>query len=402
MIELGCCDAGVATAERDAYLKKVEQTTRLRLSEVADSSDRIKLHGHAPDAQQPMTVADMQRGLAAAGFYPGGNLDGICGYRTLAAMRLFQEYVRSREKQPIVPDGRFGPISQKHLKRWVDDNLATEWAPTIARWRAGTLQGTEYAAWLALLEAVKTHYTANPTPMLQKVNAFNGASDTKKIAGWNFASAGNVHLIGIRRSEASGKFDDVFVLLVKGLVFKFQGTTEPGASENPLGAPFLVHGQHDYHFGWHQRRYLALRPQGTGVLVVRSKGDLRLDDVDVGRGLEANATINIHWGGKGLKFDVKNWSEGCQVVNGSLYLDEKNTLVDCTAFAAANNGEVAANPLKTRAAYNVLADLVTALAGDLPGGSVKYTLLAEQDLDLAPALRQGLADSRKKVAERLA
>ena len=90
------------------------------------------------------------------------------------------------------------------------------------------------------------------------------------------------------------------------------------------------------------------------------------------------------------------------MVNGSLYLDEKNALVDCTAFAATNNGEVATNPLKTRAAYNVLADLVTALAGDLPGGSVKYTLLAEKDLDLAPALRQGISDSRKKVIERLA
>ena len=104
----------------------------------------------------------------------------------------------------------------------------------------------------------------------------------------------------------------------------------------------------------------------------------------------------MHWGGKGLLANVKTWSEGCQVINGSVYLTPGNELVNCAAFAAQNNDEIAANPAKTRGAYNVLLDLVTALSSDL-SPTVKYTLLAEPDLDLAPALKQGLADARARV-----
>ena len=118
------------------------------------------------------------------------------------------------------------------------------------------------------------------------------------------------------------------------------------------------------------------------MLVVRSKGDFRLDDADVSKGLEANSTIHVHCGGKGLKFDVNNWSEGCQVINGSAYLGPNNERVDCSSIVATNNGEVASNPSKTRGAYNLLADLVLGLGSDLPGTSVRYMLLTEQDLSL--------------------
>ena len=81
--------------------------------------------------------------------------------------------------------------------------------------------------------------------------------------------------MGILEAETWG--DKEFVLLIKGLVFKFQGSTDPGATSHQLGAPFLVQGQHDYHFGWHKNHHLAVRPSDKGVLVVRSKGDFRLD-----------------------------------------------------------------------------------------------------------------------------
>jgi hypothetical protein len=392
VIQLGSFDSGVPAGACEAYLKKIEETTRVRVADVAEGSDKLVFKPCVPDGTQPMTVADIQQGLKSAGFFPGGKVDGICGYRTLSAMRLFQEYVRSCEKLPCIPDGRFGPTSQKHLKRWMDTGAKTRWEPQ-----------TEYTDWLSLLGKVKEKYTANPNRMLQLVAAFGGATDTRSVARWDFTPGGNIHLVGIRRDELSGKFDDVFVLLIKGLVFKFQGSTEPGASGNAAGAPFLVQGQHDYHFGWHQRQYLALRPQhlNKGVLVVRSKGDMRLDDADLNNGLEANGSINIHWGGKGMKFDVKSWSEGCQVINGTLYVNERGELIDCSAFAAVNNGEIAGNPSKTRGAYNVLLDLVTALSSDLPNNSVKYTLLTEQDMELSPALNQGLADTRARVGRLL-
>jgi hypothetical protein len=395
MIKLGSFDADTSDAARAAYLKEVEQLTRVPLKDVVPGVDRIVLEKFVPDAEASMTVGAVQEGLKRIGLFPGGKADGICGYRTQSAIRLFQEYVRSVEKLDCQPDGRFGPGTQRHLQRWLDQQLQPEWAPAIAQWQAGPPAPGEYTEWLALLSRVKAQYTATPNRMLQLVNASTIASDTRKVAQWDFGP-GHIHLVGIRRHQKENKFDDIFVLLIKGLVFKFQGSTEPGATSSPKGRPFLVQGQHNYHFGWHQRKYLALRPQGVGVLVVRSRNNDVLDEADLANGLEANATINVHWGGKGLRADVKTWSEGCQVINGTVYLGPSNELVSCASFAALNNGEIAANPAKTRGAYNVLLDLVTALGSDLTP-TVKYTLLAESDLDLAPALKQGLADTRARV-----
>ncbi len=400
MIKLGSFDADTTAAARAAYLDQVKALTRVALTDIAAGIDRLELQPFAPDAAQTMSVADVQRGLTRAGFFPGGKADGICGYRTQSAIRLFQEYVRSVEKQDCLPDGRFGPATQGHLTRWLNGGLQTVWAPTIAQWQAGTLATGEYTDWLALLSATRAHYLASPNRMLQMVNASTQKSDTRKVSDWD-AGPGRIHLIGIRRSEAGGKFDDIFVLLLKGLVFKFQGSTEPGASDNPAGRPFLVQGQHDYHYGWHQKKYLALRPNGNGVLVVRSKNNDVLDEADLANGLEVNGTINIHWGGRGLTADVKSWSEGCQVINGSVYLGPGHDLVSCAKFAAINNGDIAANPAHTRGAYNVLLDLVTALGSDLTP-TVTYSLLVDADLDRAPALRQGLADARALVLPLLA
>jgi len=237
--------------------------------------------------------------------------------------------------------------------------------------------------------------------MLEKVNAFSGETDTKKVHEWDFDPK-YMHLIGIRRDEFSGKFDDVFVFLMKGLVFKLQGTTEPGASGNERGRAFLVQGQHDYHFGWHQQRYLALRPKhlSSGVLIVRSR-DERLDERDLDGDLETNYTINIHWGGgSGIGARVGTWSEGCQVIKGSLYFDPEGRLVDCSSFVADQNSQVSGS--RTRGAYNVLVDVATALSGDMESNTVKYLLLTEEDLALDPDLERALSEARGSVRAALA
>ena len=397
MIQLGAFDDGVAVDVRDAYIKEIEAIARVSLKDVVPGPDRIAFAQHTPDSQQPMTVVATQKALTQVGFFPGGKADGICGYRTVSAIRLFQEYVRAVEQLSSVPDGRFDPQSQQHLQRWVTRGLRPEWTPTVDGWRSGTLGDTEYTAWLGLLAQVKARYLTSPTRMLQMVNASTAPSDTRKVANWDVSPAG-IHLIGVRREEASLKFDDIFVVLIKGLVYKFQGTTEPGAAtDSTKGAPFLVQGQHDYHFGWHKKTYLALRPQNKGVLIVRSKGDMRLDDADLANGLQVEGTINVHWGGLGLKRDVNTWSEGCQVINGTAYVNPNDALVNCAAFAATNNDEIAKNPSKTRGAYNVLLDLVTALGSDLASPTVKYTLLAEDDLALNPMLQHKLVAARALV-----
>lgn len=386
MIALGCVDADVPDQACAAYLGEVERTTRLKLADVSPGLDKVATVRMAPAPAGAMTIAQVQQGLKALGFFPGGDVDGICGYRTHSAIRLFQEYVRSIEGQACLPDGRFGPQTQAHLQRWLAAGAQPDWAP-----RAG-----EYEAWLGLLNGVKQKYLAAPGRVLEKVNAFAGASDTRKVANWDFGPSG-IHLIGVRRNEANNKFDDIFVLLIKGLVFKFQGSTEPGASQHPDGPPHLVPGQHDYHFGWHKRTYLALRPKGPGVLIIRAGADRKLDDADLDKGLRPEPTINIHWGGRGMAGDVNNWSEGCQVITGTVYVNPANKLVSCAAFAAVSPKDPVTKHERTRGAYNVLVDLVTALSGDMADNTVKYTLLTEPDLDLAPELKQTLALAREGV-----
>ena len=159
MIQLGSFDKIVTLADREAYLRQAAGDLRCPWHEAAEGSDKLSFSPFAPEQKQTMTVSDMQAALTTIGFFPGGKVDGICGYRTRAAMRLFQEYVRSVEKLPSVPDGRFGPSTEEHLQRWTRGGVVSTWAPTIEQWRSGTLGQTEYTDWLSLLGKVKEKYS---------------------------------------------------------------------------------------------------------------------------------------------------------------------------------------------------------------------------------------------------
>ena len=157
-------------------------------------------------------------------------------------------------------------------------------------------------------------------------------------------------------------------------------------------------GQHDYRFGWHKSTYLALRPRASGVMVVRSNRlDAPLAERWSGKPPETAGDINIRWGGMGLKGAVNSWSLGCQIISGGLYVGADGKVVSCQKFAAVGSKDPTERSDKTRGAYNVLLDLVTALGSDLPGNVVKYTLLLESDLSMAPALQQQLEADRNRV-----
>jgi hypothetical protein len=404
MIALGVYDSDVQRAAVDEYVKRANSLTgvgnwddRLRGDKVGEWIEFQPLNGG------PMTVVDAQRFLKGAGFFPFGKEDGICGYRTASAIRLFQEYVRSVEGNPQIgfPDGRMGPITTAQANRWKANNLKTDWE----RFSAAS-PSEEYAKWMSLLERAKAKFAVTPNAMLIKVNEFPGPSDTVKVADWDF-DPNKIHLIGIRRNETEveadpgdRKFDDAFVLLVRGVTFKFLGTTDPGLTENADGLPFLTQGQHRYRFGWHKlsdlnRVYHALKPLSSGVLVVRSK-DTVLNDADLSRGLERNNTINVHWGGEGLR-NIGNWSVGCQVIVGKGYINHHDADVNCSEFAAATYADLGAKKgncnYQTKGAYSVLEDLVAALSGaDDDDNVVRYTLLYEGDLALSPELGAGKAN----------
>ena len=88
MIQLGSFDTTVTQAQRAAYLQQATAISGGRGDLAAEGSDKLAFAPYTPEPQQPMTVANMQQALKSIGFFPGGMVDGICGYRTRAAMRV--------------------------------------------------------------------------------------------------------------------------------------------------------------------------------------------------------------------------------------------------------------------------------------------------------------------------
>jgi hypothetical protein len=388
-VSLGSCDPGAVPADVAAFLRPLHEANmdvgRLRGEK---DGDWVTFR-----PQSPPTIRDMQTALRAAGFFPAGRVNGILDYRTVSAVRLFQEYVRSVEGRADIgaPDGIVGPNTTAHLARWSTAGKRVDWAD-----RSPDNAQAAFRYWMLVLAMYQAYNKNTPlTLIVQKADAFAGPSDTLKIAQWNLDRRA-IHLIGIRRQEwrsaSVRRNDDVFVLLVNGLAFGFSGSTDPNprqAAPNRADEPYLVRGQHQYRFGWHKREdqdrvYRAFRPVGPGVLICRDfVKDDALTDADLAGGLEANATINIHWSGAA----TGNWSAGCQVIEGTRYLNHRGAVVDCAAFAAPKYTALGA---KTKAAYNVLLDLITVFAPSnaASGVGLHYTLLYERDLELLVSANQ--------------
>ena len=343
-------------------------------------------------------IQQLQYFLKSTGFMPNGKVDGIYGYGTMAAVRLFQEYVRTIEGKESIgtPDGVVGKNTKKHIEGWTKEKLGTP--DFVSDWGKASVENPSesYSHWLSLLQKGQAYYQENNSAMLNHIEQFKQATDTQKIANWNI-SKDTIHLIGIRRNHEQSYTtkrpnDDLFVLLINGLTFYFWGSTDPSPDMTQRkDLPFLIEGQHVYSFGWHKvsnekKVYRALRPAKHGVLVFRDKdGNKALTEADLVKGLDAtpNKTINIHWSGIGQT----NFSAGCQVIAGASYINHKEEIIDCRALAATSYPELGSK--KTRVAYNLIADLILTYA---PVGvqTVTYTLTRDDTAFLSDELTVAL------------
>ena len=351
-------------------------------------------------------VQELQRFLKEVGFLPYANVDGIFGYATHSAVRLFQEYVRTVENDPSIgyPDGIAGRNTFRHIEKWKNEKAGR--SGYVCKWAQSSAGGgsAEFKQWIGLLEKAKNHYLASPHPILQYMEKRPFGGDTRKIKDWD-TSPQTIHLIGIRRNQDAGTLrrenDDLFVLLVRGMVFKFWGSTDPSQTmaynfkrrRGRRDEAFLVEGQHHYKFGWHKvsdgrRVYRALRPATNGVMVFRDRDDNNaLTEMDISQGLDhrPNPTINIHWSGKGHT----NYSAGCQVIAGQSYINPDGKVVDCSAFASPGYQDLSRG--KTRAAYNLLTDLILCYA---PPGvhTIAYTLARDETFFLSENINDRVLD----------
>ena len=397
MISLGTYDENVSKNELAAYQEYVKKITNAVA--LAQWNHQLREEGKWVDfkplsATDQMKVTELQQFMRDAGFLPFAKIDGICGYRTAAAIFLFQEYIRTVEGKSEIgfPDGKFGNVSLQQVRRWQANQQKADWTAF-----SSANPSAEYTQWMNLLRAAKTHYLEQPSATLKKVNAA-GTCDTLKVAEWDFDPE-KIHLIGIRHRKApqagaAQSLDDVYKLLLRGVVFTFYGSTEPGTKEGSL-YPFLVPGQHRYRFGLHKQSdqakvFHALRPLGKGVWVQRSARLIPTEAELAGPLDGPNPTINVHWGGEGLT-DTAAWSAGCQVIAGKSYVNHHGKVIECSQFAASGYAGLGAKDAKgvylTKGAYTVLEDLVAAFSGANPDDNiVRYTLLNEADLALNPEI----------------
>ncbi len=386
-LKLGSVDSGAMPSDRSELVRPYHDWT----------SKPTQFRGEADNVWRPLAavagthVATLQNRLRATGFYPMGPIDGVFGYRTQSAVRLFQEYVRTIGGDAGIgkPDGIAGRNTHARLDDWIAAGVSADWTAGDA------MQGDIFDG----LNRIREHFRARPNePSIAALTGFTGPTSSRQVADWRFDPA-DIHMIGIRRAntrivEENGKYfrrnDDILVLLVNGVRIVLRGSTDPSPSmAKRSDAAFMIRGQHEYRFGWHKlstvgrnpvRVYRAFKPRSTnGVLVVRAEKG-QLTPASYANGASSNYTINIHWSGAG----TSNWSAGCQVFAGKRYKNHKGDIIDMSGIASRSYGDLGR---MTRGAYNMVVDLATIHAKDIRCESsdvIYYTLLYEDDLKVVP------------------
>jgi len=390
VLHLGLVDSNAKPSNISQWLQPYHRAMSTDLKKLNQFRDEPNNKWRPLKTIDGHSVAELQAFLKEAGFFPKAEISGIFGYGTRAALRLFQEYVRNKEDNlEVIPDGVFGSVSAAHVIRWKKDQLHCRWNNFSI-----TKPGPEYEKWFELLKRAQLKYLSSQDPVIRHLRSYLKKSDSFPPEKWTFRPF-DTHLIGIRcRAEeafTNRPNDDLFILLINGMVFTFWGSTDPNPKlvsskiKETAGSPFLTEGQHKYRFGWHKvssksRVYMALRPYSKGVLVFRdrkNRNKLVMDDIQRGFD-EPNSTINIHWTPDG----DRNWSAGCQVISGESYLDNDDSLISCRDYCAKHYDDLSGT--KTRAAYNVLSDLVVSYSAT--GSDVVWYTLArlENFAEVAP------------------
>ncbi len=408
-------------SDKEAYFRKYHE---LFWDTPAYKSKRMHFRGEgANEWVEPRTtkgnnIRNLQAFLQDHGFMPGARLDGVFGYWTLASLRLFQEYIRTIEglgvEETGMPDGRVWKNTHKHMMRWRDNKLYSTWGPNEVnkdkpsefKW---TKPSKEFELWMKVLNKSKERCqrvldkgAAKDDLLLfqlQDLENYDQDTDSRKVSEWMY-NREEIHLIGIRRKqEQSSRVrgnDDLFVLLMNGMVFKFWGSTDPHPDKSKKQEPYLIEGQHKYKLAWHkvsnsQRIYKALRPYGPGVLVYRDwSGRDALSEEDIRKGLSHNSSrprdekldnpntlINIHWTFDGFT----NWSAGCQVISGRSYINNEGRLINCSTFSAASYDTLSSVSKKgvrrNRGAYTFISDFILAYSST-ETDHVLYTLCNDE------------------------
>jgi len=383
-LSVGHYDSHISTTSVGAYLRQANtgmnlpgdfrqrfrtDTYHSDLKFPPPKAETLQYYWQAPAQLAGTSVQALQNFLHAAGFLASIKNEGLFDYQTQAAVRLFQAYQRIVSGDTDMDiDGMVGPHTQASMDIWKQHAPSNAWTTPSPTDRGKAL--------LELMKQWKANCQQHPPAYVEQVQDASSKGDTQTVNNWQFNEA-DIHLIGIRNNldgiKEYPKENDLFLLVIKGKLFVFRGSTVPNnkmvavKGKDQKGnlvkqAPFLVEGQHHYRISWHKRSssckiYQALAPASQGVLVYRDyNGDQVLDAGDTKAGLTPpNGTIHIHWSGR----VGNNWSAGCQVIDALRFLRPGDTApVDCSAYSATTYTGLTAG--QGKGAFQILMDLIYA------------------------------------------
>lgn len=201
-LRLGKVDSGSMPQDKMTFLARFHATMSKALREKMAFRDEGDGRWRNFEVIEGNNVTALQEFLRDAGFKPRGDIDGVFGYVTHAAVRLFQEYIRTVDGDDSIgtPDGVVGRNTFRFIDKWKAERTGTP--AFVCKWGRSTSEnGTEeFNKWIALMEKAKNHYIQESHPFLKLMDKLSFKSDTKNIVDWD-TSKETVHLIGIRRNQ---------------------------------------------------------------------------------------------------------------------------------------------------------------------------------------------------------
>ena len=115
LLKLGLVDSRAKPSDLNAFFSKYHEGGMLGQNKFRGEKDSQWIPLQEIDGNH---VRDLQSKLRDFSFYPHGEVDGIFGYRTLSAVRLFQEFVQSVENIVDIgtTDGIVGTKTHAHIQ----------------------------------------------------------------------------------------------------------------------------------------------------------------------------------------------------------------------------------------------------------------------------------------------
>jgi hypothetical protein len=151
---LGSCDVGKVPTDRKNFLLPYHRDGLLIGKVSFRDDDRTKWRSFREG--EGFEVKQLQDFLFNAGFMTKKYNSGVFDYATQASVRLFQEYIRTIDKdgdKEMLPDGIVGSVTMSHINRWIQEGKECDWGPASA-----SNPSQEYTNWMKLLKDAKAHY----------------------------------------------------------------------------------------------------------------------------------------------------------------------------------------------------------------------------------------------------